>query len=283
MNLFGSDVAAVGYGLLSAASWGTGDFSGGYSTRRTPVLTVLIVSQMAGLAALILCAVIFGEPAPSRHDVLIGAAAGIVGDIGLAALYRAMAVGKMSIAAPLSAVLQGIIPVIFGILTQGLPGGLTFLGFGLAMVGVWLISQPGSGQINMDGLGLAMVAGMGFGGFLTLVALLSDEALFWSLAVSRVASISAMLTLAFATRRLVPPTRRYLPLIIFCGVMDVGGNVFYALAEEAGRVDVAAVLSSLYPAMTVVLALAILKERLSRWQGVGVVCALVAIGLIATG
>lgn len=110
MNLFGSELTSVAYGLMSAASWGSGDFSGGYSTRRTPVLTVLIFSQITGLAALILFALAFGEPAPSRHDLLIGAAAGIVGDIGLAALYRAMAIGKMSIAAPLSAVLQGLLP-----------------------------------------------------------------------------------------------------------------------------------------------------------------------------
>ncbi len=283
MNLFGSDLASVGYGLMSAASWGSGDFSGGYSTRRTPVLTVLIFSQITGLVALILFALAFGEPAPSRHDLLIGAAAGIVGDIGLAALYRAMAIGKMSIAAPLSAVLQGLLPVIFGIVTQGLPGGLTIFGFGLALVGVWLISQPGSGHISSDGLGLAVLAGMGFGGFLTLVALLSDEALFWSLAVSRMTSITVMLILAVSMRRLAAPTGKYIPLIMFCGVMDVGGNVFFALAEEAGRVDVASVLSSLYPATTVVLALVILKERLTRWQGVGVLCAMTAIGLIATG
>ncbi len=283
MNLFGSDAASVVYGLMSAASWGSGDFSGGYSTRRTPVLTVLIFSQITGLAALIIFAVAFGEPAPSRHDVLIGAAAGIVGDIGLAALYRAMAIGKMSIAAPISAVLQGLLPVAFGIATQGLPGGLTVVGFGLALAGVWLISQPGSGKISADGLGLAITAGMGFGGFLTLVALLSDEALFWSLAVSRVSSLTAMLILAFSTRRMVTPSGKFLPLIMLCGVMDVGGNVFFALAEEAGRVDVASVLSSLYPATTVVLALIILKERLTRWQGVGVVCTMIAIGLIATG
>ena len=283
MNLFGSDVASVVYGLMSAASWGSGDFSGGYSTRRTPVLTVLIFSQITGLAALIMCAVAFGEPAPSRQDLLIGATAGIVGDIGLGALYRAMAIGKMTIAAPISAVLQGLLPVTFGIATQGLPGGLTMLGFGMALAGVWLISQPGSGKISADGLGLAITAGMGFGGFLTLVALLSDEALFWSLAVSRVSSITAMLILAYATRRMVAPPSKVLPLIMVCGVMDVGGNVFFALAEEAGRVDVASVLSSLYPATTVVLALIILKERLTRWQSVGVVCAMTAIVLIATG
>ncbi len=283
MNLFGSDAASVVYGLMSAASWGSGDFSGGYSTRRTPVLTVLIFSQITGLAALILFAVAFGEPAPSCQDLLIGAVAGIVGDIGLAALYRAMAIGKMSIAAPISAVLQGLLPVTFGIATQGLPGGLTMLGFGMALAGVWLISQPGSGKISADGLGLAITAGMGFGGFLTLVALLSDEALFWSLAASRVSSITVMLILAYATRRMVAPTRKFLPLIMVCGVMDVGGNVFFALAEEAGRVDVASVLSSLYPATTVVLALIILKERLTRWQSVGVVCAMTAIVLIATG
>ncbi len=283
MNLFGSDAASVVYGLMSAASWGSGDFSGGYSTRRTPVLTVLIFSQITGLAALILFAVAFGESAPSRQDLLIGAVAGIVGDVGLGALYRAMAIGKMSIAAPISAVLQGLLPVTFGIATQGLPGGLTMLGFGMALAGVWLISQPGSGKISPDGLCLAITAGMGFGGFLTLVALLSDEALFWSLAVSRVSSITVMLILAYATRRMVAPPSKVLPLIMVCGVMDVGGNVFFALAEEAGRVDVASVLSSLYPATTVVLALIILKERLTRWQSVGVVCAMTAIVLIATG
>lgn len=277
----GSEFASVAYGLASAASWGMGDFSGGYSSRRTPVLMVLILSQLTGLAVLVLLGAFTGEAAPSTRDIIIGAIAGIVGDIGLASLYRAMAIGQMSIAAPLTSVLSAIIPAIYGALTQGLPSAAALLGFGIALVGIWLISRPATGEIRPEGLGLALLAGAGFGGFLILVSEISHDSLYWPLSISRMASISAMLIIATSTRRFVRPQNRVLPLIMFCGVMDVGGNVFFALAEQTGRVDIAAVLSSLYPVVTVTLALIILKERLTRLQGVGVILAFAAVLLIS--
>jgi drug/metabolite transporter (DMT)-like permease len=278
----GTEFGAVVFGLASAATWGVGDFSGGLATRRVSVLTVTLLSQAAGLVLLVLLALIWGEKLPSLADVGWGSLAGLFGLFGLIALYRAMAIGQMGIAAPVAAVLSASLPVAVGALTQGLPGLSRQLGFMLAVIGIWFMSRPQKMQGRPAGLGLAVIAGLCFGGFLLGIAQVEHNAVFWPLVAARMASIAVMLTAIGAGQKLAMPAPSIIPLIILTGAMDACGNAFFALAEQSGRLDVAGTLASLYPATTVILALSVLKEKLVLWQGIGVLLALLAVLLIAS-
>jgi uncharacterized membrane protein len=277
----GTELAAVAFGLASAATFGVGDFIGGLTTRRTSVRTVIVISHTIGLLLMVLLAVFSAEAAPLPIDVFWGAAAGIVGQVGLIALYRAMAIGQMGIAAPVTAVLSAALPAVFGMLTQGLPDVPHLVGFALAGAGVWIISRPDSAAGRPAGFGLAILGGCSFGAFFILLAQIHQNAVFWPLAVARLASVAVQLAFAVVSGGFVRPAPRLLPLIALSGTMDVGGNVFFVLAAQSGRLDVASVLASLYPATTVLLAFWILKERLNRVQRIGVLLALVAVPLIA--
>jgi drug/metabolite transporter (DMT)-like permease len=279
--LNGSEFAAVIFGLASAATWGVGDFSGGLATRRVPVLTVTLLSQVAGLILLALLALLWQENLPSLVDVGWGGLAGLIGLIGLMALYRAMAIGQMGIAAPVAAVISASLPVAVGAFTQGLPDLPRQLGFALAVIGIWFISRPQNMQGRPAGLSLAIMAGLCFGGFLLCIAQVQQNAVFWPLVAARTVSIVVMLAAVGVGQKLVMPAPSILPLIVLTGAMDAGGNAFFALAEQAGRLDVAGALASLYPATTVILALSLLKERLVLWQGIGVLLALISVPLIA--
>lgn len=276
-----SELVTVFFGLASAATWGVADFSGGLATRRTPVLTVALLSQIMGGVMLILLALVRAERLPSMGDAGWGCAAGLMGLFGLIAFYRAMAVGQMGVVAPVTAVLCAGLPVVVGMFTQGWPGPTRLIGFAVALAGIGVISRPPGEAGRPAGLGLAIVAGICFGGFLVCIAQVQSQAVFWPLAVARSASIAVMLVLVLAGRRVVRPGKKGLFLMALIGIMDAWGNAFFVLSEQTGRLDVAGALASLYPATTVLLALFILKERLARMQGIGVLLALVAVPLIA--
>jgi drug/metabolite transporter (DMT)-like permease len=272
------------FGLASAASWGAGDFSGGLATRRTAVLPVAVVSQGAAFAILLGVAFVRYEPIPALHTLAWGSAAGLCGVVGIASLYRALAVGVMGIAAPVSGVLAAAFPVAFAAFTQGLPTAWQITGFGLAMAGVWLVSRP-QGTVRTGGLGLAVLSGIGFGGFYILISRAQAASVFWPLAASKATSLGAVAAASAIAARtrpdaFAPPPVGLLPLMLASGVLDAGGNVFFVLAEHAGRLDVASVLASLYPASTVMLARVVLRERLSPTQAMGVAAVLTAIPLI---
>lgn len=276
------NIAAVLFGLLSAATWGTGDFSAGLATRRAALQGVVVVSQTFGLLSFLLLALLWREPFPPIGDLLWGGAAGLSGTIGLAALYRSLADGKMGLAAPLIAVLGALFPVLFGIATEGAPGSFTAAGFAVALVAVWLISRPDEADRSRAGLGLAVISGLGIGGFLILIDRVSEGAVFWPLAAARVASVSTVAVgTTLVTGKIPRAARAVLPLVALAGIFDALGNTFFLLASQSGRLDVATVLSSLYPVSTVLLARAVLDERLSPWQTTGIVLGIAAILLIA--
>jgi drug/metabolite transporter (DMT)-like permease len=280
--LITSEPLAVLYGLASAASWGAGDFSGGLAAKRSSVYSVVIISQLVGGICLGGLALLFSEPFPDSTDLLYGSAAGIAGVIGLVALYRGLAVGHMGVVAPVAAVVSAVVPVIVSLFIEGLPGLQQIIGFGLAAVAIWLLSGGnGEASVRMQDLGLPVVAGLGFGLFFILIDRVSDGSVFWPLVAARVASIALLLIFVLLTRQAVKPNVRQLPIIALAGVFDSGGNAFFALATQLGRLDISAVLSSLYPATTVILAWFILKERLMSRQWGGVVTALIAVVLIA--
>jgi len=268
------------FGLASALCWGAGDFCGGLATKRTHVYGVVLASQLVGVVMLTGLALAFGEQVPPQAHLLWGALGGLVGTLGLVAFYRALASGRMGAAAPVAGVVGAAAPAILGTFLQGWPGALPSLGFVLALAAVWFISRTDNTNVQRRDLGLALFAGLCFGGFFTFIHRASETAVYWPLVAARLASLSALFAFATLTRQPRAPAQEHLPLIALVGVLEVGGNAFYALSTRAGRLDVAAVISSLYPAATVWLAWVILKEKITRMQSVGVLAALAAIVLI---
>jgi drug/metabolite transporter (DMT)-like permease len=276
-----SSVAAVLLGLTSAASWGAGDFTGGLASKRSPLLGVLALGQASGVTLIVATALFLREGSPSRTTLAWSIAAGAAGAVGLAALYRGLAVGRMAVVAPVSAVLSATIPVVWSVVAEGTPPAAKVAGFALALGGIWLIARAGPPGEGREGLALAVLAGCGFGGFLVLMDRGAQGGTFWPLAAARGTSLGLALAAAAARGRARMPTRASVPLVLLSGVLDAGGNAFFIHATQAGRLDVAAVLSSMYPASTVLLAAALLRERVSRPQVAGILAVLGAIALIA--
>ena len=276
----GGGLAAVLFGLLSAASWGGGDFCGGLATRRAPVLRVLPVSALGGMLPLLALALFTGERVGGAAGMGWGAAAGLFGTLGLAALYSGLAAGRAAVVAPTSAVVAAALPALWGAFSEGAPGPLRLAGFGLALVGVWLVAQSGEAGGRAGGLGLALLAGCGFGAFFILIHRAGEGGTYWPLLAARSVTLVASLGAALALRP-QGSARPALPLALLSGALDAGGNAFFVLAGQAGRLDVAAVLSSLYPATTVLLASLLQGERIAPLQAAGIATVLGAIALIA--
>ncbi len=271
--------ASALFGLASAASFGTADFSGGIASKRAHVFGVLTVARACGLALMLGLAWINHEALPTRNALLWACAAGFVGGLALPALYRALAVGKMGIAAPVTSVLSAALPVIVAGFTEGLPHAIQIAGLILALVALWFISRP-EGQVRPQGLGLALFAGLGFGSFLVFMREATQQAVYWPLAAALATSLVLAAIILVAQRGSLP-SLGVLPVVFAAGALDTFGNFFFILAAQRGRLDVAAVLSSLYPACTVLLARLVLKERITRLQTAGMTAALIAVPLIA--
>jgi drug/metabolite transporter (DMT)-like permease len=277
-NAFG----AAFWGLLSALSWGGGDFSGGLATRRSTPFIVILVSQLFSTPLLVALGLIFSEPLPDSESIGWGILAGAAGVTGLLALYFGLSRAQMGIIAPLSALVTGIIPVIVSIVLEGPPSTRTMVGFGLALAAVWLVSGTDRGvRLELDILILPIIAGLGFGLFFVFIDQMVTDGVFLPLVAARLTSLSILFGYIRLRHRPFIVSRSLLPLMGLSGFLDTGGNVFFAFATQVGRLDISSVLSSLYPAATVVMAWFILKERLTRQQWIGVVVALVAVALIA--
>ncbi|MGI9075689.1 MAG: EamA family transporter [Bryobacteraceae bacterium] len=271
-----------GLSLLAAVSWGAADFSGGIATKTANPFTVVLVAHVTGLAFMLSLARLIGEPIPGWTSILWGAVAGLIGGIGLAAFYKSLSVGTMGVNASLSSLVTALVPLLFSFSTEGLPHAIQMIGFALAMLSIWAIAAQRGTVRQSKGLGLAFVAGLGFGGFLLLIKLAGSHAVFWPLASARVASLLLMVTIVLATSGEWRISRRSVSYILLAGILDSGANALYVAATQHGRLDVAAVLSSLYPASTIILARLVLQERFSRLQAAGIVAALVAVSLIST-
>jgi drug/metabolite transporter (DMT)-like permease len=278
MNLF----STAFFGISSALTWGVGDFFGGLASRSTPTRMVVLLSQLAGVFGLMALAWLFQDRGLSNADIAWSALAGVSGMVGLFALYHAMAIGQMGIASPIASVLSTLIPVLFGALTQGFPGWLKLLGFALTLVAIFFVTRSSDKATAAPaGFWLAVVSGLGFSGFFIAISYV-EGGTFSRLVVARSASVIVLTALSLFTRQLKAPSTQALPIIALCGLMDASGNALFVLAEQTGRLDVATALSSLYPASTLLLAIFFLKERMNRWQAIGVALVLIAIPLIAT-
>lgn len=278
------------FGLAASLSWGSGDFCGGMASRRLNATLVVIAAYAIGFVLLIGLALAWHEPAPSQLDILWGIVGGLAGGLGLICFYSALARGRMGIIAPTSATLTAGLPVLFGIVTQGAPSLLQIGGFGVALAAIVLISSPERGKGRPRGIGLALLAGCGFGCFFILISRVGSHATFWPLAVARLSSVISLVILALFRKRPAAEAhshgrtffwRAVLPFILGSGILDALGNTFFVLASHTGRLDVASVLSSLYPATTTLLATLVLRERVNRMQGLGILLALIAIPLIS--
>lgn len=269
---------------MSAAAWGAGDFGGGLASRRAPVLGVVLISQFVGMAMAFLLAVLRAEVLPPTADLGWSVAGGIAGGVGIASLYRALAVGRMAVVAPVTAVLAASIPVVVGFVLDGLPDPIVMVGMALAIVAVIFVSQVQDGSDGRSkGLGLAMLAGIGFGLFGVCIGQLSPGHVFGPLGLVRATEAVMIGGVIVVTRSAWRPPRDLILAICGVGVLDMVGNGAYILSVQAGSLAVAAVLSSLYPVTTVILATIILRERVTRVHAFGIGLAATAVVLIAAG
>jgi len=274
-------IEASGLSLVAAASWGGGDFSGGLAAKRVSVFRVVAVAHGCGLIAMVMMVWLTGEAIPARADLVWGAFAGFTGAFGIAALYRALAIGRMAVVAPVASVVTGVLPVLVGFRTEGLPDRIQLFGFALALVSIWLVARPNEYVDSHRGLGLAVLAGVMFGLFLIAGKQAGHHGVFWPLVAARLVSTTLMVTIVAILPRDPQPFRGVLWLTVLSGLLDSAGNALFIAATRHGRLDVAAVLSSLYPASTVILARVLLKERISKLQSTGIAGALLSVALIS--
>ena len=276
--------------LVSSALWGVSDFVGGSVSRRLPVPSVLGLSQLAALVLLVPLAYATGAVDAPRDYLVPGVFAGLAGVIGLAAFFRALSIGTMGVVAPIAA-LGVAVPVVAGLLRGERPTSLQVLGMAVAVVGVVLASGPElSGKAGITPLLLAVVAALGFGTVFLLIAIASEHderAVVMTLLVMRLTGVTvltAALLVALPRRGADLGVRLAdLPVLLAIGACDVAANAAYGLSSRLGLVSVAAVLSSLYPVVTAVLAYRFLGERLRRIQVVGAGITLVGIVALAAG
>ena len=280
----GPGAAVVILGLVSALAWGAADFGGGSLARRAPLFGVVLATQAIGMIVAFGLGLVRGEPLPQGADVAWSLACGLCGVIGITSLYRGLAAGRMGVVAPVTGVIGAVIPVTFGFVTEGLPAPAVIVGILTALLAVVLVTRaPGHGEDRPSGVGWALVAGSGIGLFNICIGQLSGEGAFGPLVLIRLLQAAVILVLIVAWRQPWRVERRlWLPLVLV-GLLDMTGNAAFIFATQAGQLAIASILSSLYPVVTVLLAIVILRERLSRSHGVGIVLTGVAIVLIGLG
>lgn len=267
--------------LLAAVTYGAADFLGGLAGRRIPTIAVVLWSQAMGWMLAVMAALVFPAIKVSATDVWWGAAGGLVGTVGLFALYRGLAVARMGVVSPVAALLTALVPLTLGVALGERPGTTDWLGIALAFPAIWLVASTTQEPDGVrGGARYGLLAGLGFGLFFAALAQAGDDAGFWPLVAARTASV-AVLAIVAATRRVLPPPPGTRFMVAVVGAGDILANVFLLLAFRSGYLTLVAVLASLYPAMTVLLAVWILSEPIGHRQRLGLVVALVSIALIA--
>ena len=283
---------AVLLALGSAAAYGASDFVGGFVSRRTSAWGVAFVVQLTSAVAVLVAALVERHP-PSTHDLLWGLVSGVGSGVGISFLFRGFAAGRMSVVAPLSAVGAAVIPVAVGLLTGERPGVLVLAGVLAALPGIWLVSvgenapgdhDPGASRSAADsGVMDGVLAGIGFSGTFIGLGRLHDDPGLWPLVGSQATSAVTVLALAAALGVRVLPVSRTAWRAWPGGPLGSLALVLFRAATGAGLLTVAVVLTSLYPAMTILLAVLLLRERISRVQGAGLALCAVCVALVAAG
>jgi drug/metabolite transporter (DMT)-like permease len=277
--------ASATYALASVLAWGTSDFLGGYATRRANAFLFAVVFNLGGLALAASVAAAIHAPFPSMHTVAWVLTGGMFGGAAVAIFFRALSEGRMGVTAPIAAVLGAAIPTLFSIFTEGLPGKVPILGFAVASVGLWLITrtQPRAEEDGgrPAGIGLAVLAGVGFATFYLCIRQAGDASVFWIAALSRTGGLIVTGLVVLAGGNFRDITSAGVRWAVLTGCIDSAGTILFVRASQTGRLDEAVVISSLYPAVTVLLARLFLKEHFSRWRFVGLLAALAAVPMIA--
>jgi len=275
------------YSVTALVLWGTSDFAGGYGSRRANAFVLTAFSHVCAMA--LMFAVAFGQHGvfPNRTSILWAITAGAVGGFSLAIFYGALAEGQMGLTAPIAALLGAAIPTLVDIALEGAPSRWSIGGFALAILAIWLITRPESQGRNDEtghpkGVAKAALAGVGFAGFYLCIHQASGGSA-WLAAVSRIGSFTATTIAVFATRARLTMDRPTFTFGMIAGFFDVTASALFIYANQRGRLDEAVVITSLYPAVTVLLARIVLNEHFSRWKFVGLLAALAAVPLIAAG
>ena len=283
------------FGLLAAATYGAADFIGGRVSRRVDVFTVVFVSQLIGAVPLLAAVPFLAEGSPTARAFAWGAAAGLGGGSGVLFLYRGLAVGRMSVVAPITGVVAACIPLVFGLASGERPGPIALAGVALALLSVLLVSsappQDGESDVELDdrvdpvrsGVPHAVAAGTGFGLFFVFLDMTGSGSNVWPLVATRGASLVLVGIAVAALRKPIKAPPGTIVSIGAAGVMDVAANVFYLVSTRFGLLSLVAVLTSMYPAVTVLMARVILKEKMVLTQLVGMALAGAAIVMIVAG
>ena len=280
--------------IASAVFYGAADFTGGLTTRRAGAIPVVLLSQASGLVLLALILPLLPSASPTRPDLLWGAAAGLTGGVGVALLYRALAIGTMAVVAPTTAVCAVAIPVMVSVLLGERPAPLAVAGIALGIGSIVLVSRQRSAAQSQRhdptatrrlpvGVGTALASGVAIGFFFLTLAQTGSSAGMWPILVARLVSVTLFGSLAIAGKHSIRMPAAVAGLVIVAGAIDMLANALYLLAVWQGPLSIVVTLSSLYPASTVLLARVVLGERLNLWQITGVGCALAAIVLIVSG
>jgi drug/metabolite transporter (DMT)-like permease len=272
----------VSLALVSAMGYGVADFSGGRAARRQSPFQVLALAGFSGWIVLAMLELGFERQLPTGSSAAWAAAAGVFGALGIASFYQALAIGRAAVVAPTATVIGTMMPFLFGLLTIGWPKQVQMLGLVCAFFGVGLVSYSNNADNgdNRQGLLLAVLAGLGFGGFFIFIAQVDEKPFFAPLMIARTVTIVLALVFIRLRRQNLPGVFSN-PLALLAGMLDISGNIFFMLARQFTRMDLAAVLVGLCPAVTVLLARIILKEMVSFSQWVGVALCILAATLIS--
>jgi drug/metabolite transporter (DMT)-like permease len=270
-------------GMLASLGWGTADFGGGVTSRRAPVLGVLGGSQLASLFVGVPILLLSPEPAMTTTDIAIAMGGGLLGALGLALLYRGLAIGRMGVVAPVAAVLTATLPVVYGFATEGIPSWLAVVGIALAGASVVLVSRApkAAGDDRPSGLGYALAAGTTFGLFTISASFFGDGLIAAPVVAIRITSVLAIAAFLIVRRGQWRVERRLWPALFAVGVIDMAATASYLGAISIGPLAIAAILASLYPVVTTVLATVVLRERVTAGHAIGILAAGAAVVLIA--
>jgi drug/metabolite transporter (DMT)-like permease len=279
--------APAAYSVTAVVVWGASDFAGGFGSRRANAFVLTAFSHLC--AFVLMLAIAFAEHGvfPNRASIFWAVAAGVIGGFSIAIFYRALASGHMGLAAPIGALLGAAIPTLVDIALEGAPSRWSVLGFALAILAIWLIARPEApGESDESGhpkgVAAAALAGVGFAGFYLCIHQATGSPT-WVAAISRIGSLAATSIAVLATRAPLQLNRSATTFGALAGCLDIIGVALFILASQHGRLDEAVVITSLYPAVTVLLARIVLKEHFNRWKVVGLLAALAAVPLIAAG
>jgi uncharacterized membrane protein len=275
-------VTSAVYSLAAVLAWGTSDFLGGYATRRADAFLFTTIVNIGGLVLVGTLASTIHPQFPSGRSLAWVLAGGIAGGASLAVFYRALSSGRMGLTAPVAAVLSAAIPAFFSMFTEGLPGRIPLSGFFLAAIGLWLITRAEDGN-TPEGIGLALIAGTGFAGFYLCVRQAGGSSALWIASFTRIGGLLITATIVLLRGKFSEITAAGVRWAILTGCVDSIGTMLFVRASQTGRLDEAVVISSLYPAVTVLLARVFLKEHFTRWRFIGLLTALAAVPMIAAG